>query len=148
VIGRLLKQGAGIEGYLYLINYCLLHLNIKKVNMEIWEDISLHIVKPYTELIADYKTAKDAFEGIQNICRIYFTYDMKIRELNGWLAKGIIRIIHENNNGCRPFVLAFNEFLNAEYSKNHQESIRFMAEEISDLLEGKGVHNIISIKEN
>ena len=35
-MGRLLKQGAGIEGYLYLINYCLQHLNIKKVNMEIW----------------------------------------------------------------------------------------------------------------
>lgn len=127
IVGRLLKHEANIEGYLYLINYCLQHLNIKKVNMEIWEDISLHIVKPYTELICDYKTGKDAFEGIQNICKIYFTYDMKIRELTTWLAKGIARIMQENNTGCRPFVLAFNEFLNAEYTKNHQENIRFMA---------------------
>jgi hypothetical protein len=73
---------------------------------------------------------------------------MKIRELNAWLTKGIARIMQENNTGCRPFVLAFNEFINTEYNKNHQETIRFMAEELSDLLEGKGVHNIISIKEN
>ncbi len=80
--------------------------------MQIWQDISLHIVKPYTELITDYKCCKEAFEGIHNICEIYFNYDMKIRELNGWLAKGIIKIIQQNNNGCRPSVLAFNEFLN------------------------------------
>jgi hypothetical protein len=58
IIGHILKHGASIEGYLYLINHSLKHLNIKKVNMEIWEDISLHIVKPYTELIADYKSCK------------------------------------------------------------------------------------------
>lgn len=147
IISHILKHGAGIEGYLYLINHSLKHLNIKKVNMEIWEDISLHIVKPYTELVADYKCCREAFEGIQNICEIFFNYDMKIRELNGWLAKGITRIMQENNSGCRPHILAFNEFLNAEYARNRQESVRFMAEELGELLEAKGLHNIISIRD-
>ena len=147
VISHILKHGAGIEGYLYLINHALKHLNIKKVNMEIWEDISLHIVKPYTELVADYKCSREAFEGIHNICDIFFNYDMKIRELNAWLAKGITRIMHENNSGCRPHILAFNEFLNAEYAKNRQESVRCMAEELGELLEAKGLHNIISIRD-
>ena len=144
----MLKQGAPIEGYLYLINHSLQHLNIKKVNMEIWEDISLHIAKPFTELLCDYKHSREAFEGVQHICKIYFTYDMKIRELNGWLAQGIAQILRENNSGCRPHVLAFNEFLNNEYAVNRQESIRFMADELNELLEAQGYPNVIAIKEN
>ncbi len=80
IIGLLLNNSeANIESYLYLINHSLKNLNIKKVNMEIWEDISLHIVKPYSQLAVDPKLSALAFEGISNICLIQFHYDMKIR---------------------------------------------------------------------
>ncbi len=36
-----------------LINICLGNLNVKKINMEFWEDVSLHIVKTYTRLLID-----------------------------------------------------------------------------------------------
>lgn len=86
IISLILNNGASIQSYLYLINHALKHLNIKKVNMEIWEDISLHIVKPYTMLSADPKQTRLAFDGLSNICLIQFNYDMKIRELASWLS--------------------------------------------------------------
>ena len=38
---------------MYLINSCLSDLNVKKINMEFWEDVSLHIVKTYAKLLTE-----------------------------------------------------------------------------------------------
>jgi hypothetical protein len=147
IIARMLRKGAGVEGYLFLINHCLAHLNIKKVNMEIWEDIALHVVRPYVALTSDPKHCQLAFQGVQHICHIQFNYDMKIRELTAWLAKSIARIIDTKNNECRVHVNAFNEFLNEEYAKNRTESIRFLTEELADLLSAHGIQEVIMIVE-
>jgi hypothetical protein len=40
----------------------------------------------------------------------------------------------------------FNEFLNSEYLKHHNEPIRFMIEELAEMLESKGVIGAISLK--
>ena len=61
--------------------------------MEIWEDISLHIARPYTLLTKDARYASLAFQGIGDICLIQFHYDMKIRELNSWLAESIAALM-------------------------------------------------------
>lgn len=95
--------------------------------MEIWEDISLHIAKPYTGLTTDASYSNLAFEGIQNICMIQFNYDMKIRELAGWIAENASNILNKNDPLCKEGLAKFNEFLNREYKKNKQESIRFLA---------------------
>jgi hypothetical protein len=95
--------------------------------MEIWEDISLHIVKPYTELLPT-PHAHVAFEGLRNVCLIFFNYDMKIRELTAWLAKGIAELVATKDANALPLVHQFNDFLAEEYSKNRHESVRFLAE--------------------
>lgn len=143
----MLRQGASLEGYLYLINHSLQHLNIKKVNMEIWEDISLHIVKPYTELLPTPHAAT-AFEGLRNVCLIFFNYDMKIRELTAWLAKGIAELVATKDPNALPLVHQFNDFLAEEYSKNRHESVRFLAEELSELLETRGLKDLISVPDS
>ena len=124
----LLNSGANIEAYLYLINHSLRHLNIKKVNMEIWEDISLHIARPYTLLTADPRFCALAFEGIANICLIQFNYDMKIREFTSWLTESISALVAKDDSSCKAALAKFNDFLNSEYAKNKQESIRFTVE--------------------
>ena len=40
--------------------------------MEISEDISLHVVKPYVGLINDYKHSQLAFAGLTHVCLIQF----------------------------------------------------------------------------
>lgn len=101
IISLMLNSGASIESYLYLINHSLKHLNIKKVNMEVWEDISLHIAKPYSQLAADSSFSALALEGIANICLIQFHYDMKIRELATWLADSIAKIVSGADPLCK-----------------------------------------------
>ena len=113
--------------------------------MEIWEDISLHVVKPYVGLITDSKYSQLAFAGLTHVCLIQFNYDMKIRELPEWLAKGIVKIIEHKNNECREHVHAFNEFLNETYAKNRQDSVRFLAEEIADILNNHNIQDVVMI---
>jgi hypothetical protein len=36
---------------MWLINHCLENINVKKINMEFWEDVAIHIVKVYTKLL-------------------------------------------------------------------------------------------------
>ena len=115
--------------------------------MEIWEDIALHVVKPYASLTADPRHCQLAFQGLQHICHIHFHYDMKIRELPTWLARSITRIIEGKNNECRTHVNAFNEFLNEEYAKNRTDSIRAMADELAELLSHHGIQEVIMIVE-
>lgn len=62
-----------------LINLCLDNLNVKKINMEFWEDVSLHIVKTYTRLMIDLQCSKTAVQGLIKVFNIYFNFDMKIR---------------------------------------------------------------------
>ena len=68
---------------------CLDNLNVKKINMEFWEDVSLHIVKTYTRLMIDLQCSKAAVEGLTKVFNIYFNFDMKIRELSQWIAEAI-----------------------------------------------------------
>ena len=116
--------------------------------MEIWEDISTHIVRPCIELAGHPLYSKLSFSAIKSICLIYFQYDMKIRELNSWLVSIIASIEQENNQGCLEEVRGFNTFLNEEYEKIKQEFVKFMIDELSDLLEGKGVSRVIFFKES
>ncbi len=62
---------------------------MKKINMEFWEDVSLHIVKTYTRLMIDLQWSKPAVEGLMKVFNIYFNFDMKIRELSQWISEGI-----------------------------------------------------------
>jgi hypothetical protein len=89
IITLKMKSDYSIESFMYLVNICLDNLNIKKINMEFWEDVSLHIVKSYTKLIADVEFSKLALEGLIRVFSIYFNYDMKIREISQWLAQSI-----------------------------------------------------------
>jgi hypothetical protein len=66
---------------------CLENLNVKKVNMEFWEDVSIHIVKTYTKFLVNNIFSKGALSGIKNIYLIYFNFDMKIRELSQWMCE-------------------------------------------------------------
>jgi chemotaxis regulatin CheY-phosphate phosphatase CheZ len=72
---------------------------------------------------------------------------MKIRELNSWLVDSISALISSGDQTCKEALEKFNEFLNKEYGKSKQESTRFMAEELAELLEAKGYQNLIGIKE-
>jgi len=69
-----------------LINFCLENINLKKINMEFWEDVSMHIVKPYTKLLTELEYTKLAVEGIIKIFSIFFNFDMKIGELSQWIS--------------------------------------------------------------
>ena len=76
--------------------------------MEIWEDISLHIVKPYTLLIGDPRYSKLAFQGIANISQIQFQYDMKIRELNHWLVQTIAKMMTNKDSTSQQALATYN----------------------------------------
>ena len=54
-------------------------LNVKKINMEFWEDVSLNIVKAFTNLLTDIDHCQGAAQGLIKTFHIYFNYDMKIR---------------------------------------------------------------------
>ncbi len=112
IISIKLSNGINLENYLYLVNYCLAHLNVKKVNMEIWEDISLHVVKTETTLIAHKEHSREAINGIKNIFTVYFNFDMKIRELPQWLAEGVGYALEINEKECIENIKDLNAWIN------------------------------------
>jgi hypothetical protein len=72
-------KGYVVEEFIDLINLCLENLNVKRINMDLWEDVSLNIVKPYTKLLTDPTYSKPAVQGLIRVFTIYFGFDMKIR---------------------------------------------------------------------
>jgi hypothetical protein len=96
--------------------------------MEIWEDISLHVVKTETTLIAHKQYSEEAINGIKNIFSVHFNFDMKIRELPQWLAEGIAYALEKNEKQCIDNIKDLNNWLNSEYLKNRNDSIRLSIE--------------------
>lgn len=76
------KKGYALEEFIQLINICLENMNVKKINMQFWEDISFHIVKTFSELMIDPNYSKSVVEGLMRVFLILFGYDMKIKELS------------------------------------------------------------------
>ena len=63
--------------------------------MEVWDDIALHIAKPYCKFVNSNEFNEPAMTGVKNLLNIYFQFDMKIRELNQWLSDSFVKILSE-----------------------------------------------------
>lgn len=81
-----------IEDQLTLINFCLDHLNIKKLNIELWESIGERIGKALTDALVGSDSQAEAWSALRKIYLVIFNYDMKMANLNSWLANSLIRL--------------------------------------------------------
>lgn len=75
-----------IKQQLALMNFCLQNINIKKLNIELWENIGEHFCKTVASSLSDDKFSGAAWSILQKIYLIIFNYDMKMAYLNVWLA--------------------------------------------------------------
>lgn len=88
-----------IEDQLALINFCLDHLNIKKLNIELWESIGQKIGNGLTLALSESNSCTEAWEALRKIYIVIFNYDMKMANLNSWLADAITQLRQDAAEG-------------------------------------------------
>lgn len=88
-----------IRQQLALMNFCLQNLNIKKLNIELWENIGENFCKTIANSLSDEKFSGAAWSILQKIYLIIFNYDMKMAYLNVWMAEALSDILNRNKEG-------------------------------------------------
>ena len=84
-----------------LINFCLDNLNIKKLNIELWENIGDKIGNGLTCALSEESNSVQAWEALRKIYIVIFNYDMKMANLNSWLADSIIQLRQDGAEGSK-----------------------------------------------
>lgn len=88
-----------IKQQLALMNFCLQNINIKKLNIELWQNIGEHFCKTVASSLNDDKFSSAAWNILQKIYVIIFNYDMKMAYLNVWIAEALASILQKNKAG-------------------------------------------------
>lgn len=81
------------------MNFCLQNINVKKLNIELWENIGDNFCKSVAECLNDDKFSAAAWSILQKIYLIIFNYDMKMAYLNVWMAEALASILGQDKTG-------------------------------------------------
>ena len=103
-----------------LINFCLDNLNIKKLNIELWESIGEQIGNGLTLALTQESSCDDAWDALRKIYIVIFNYDMKMANLNSWLADSITQLRQDASEGSK-LVDRIKKFFEEEYRRANNE---------------------------
>ena len=109
-----------IEDQLTLINFCFDNLNIKKLNIELWETIGEKIGNGLTLALTEESSCADAWDALRKIYLVIFNYDMKMANLNSWVADSITKLRQDAAEGGK-LVDEIKKFFEEEYRRANNE---------------------------